>query len=702
MWKLLRIMKRKLFGYLVESHPVILRKYVDYRQNNAGTHEKHRYLTWVYVFIWNFNYRVLRKKVNENFVGGRKSGRTNHQTRPALRGPESNSYNRPAPQHFAKQFLDYDVISFDIFDTLILRPFSDPNDLFLFLENKFDYINLAKLREKYEQEVRRRVEEQTNGNSREVTIEQIYEELSKWTGIDKQQGIEAEYNLELEFCFANPYMKIVFDILKANNKRIIAVSDMYLPKPMMERLLRKCGYEGFEEIFVSCDYGVSKRNLGLYNVVEEKLTKGLRVIHVGDNFVPDIEKAIEAGWEAVHYRNVHHIGNKFRPTGMSKLIHTAYSGIANTHLHNGSTAVFNPYYEFGFLYGGLFSVGFSNYIHEYAEKHGVEKILFLSRDGAVLKKAYDHIYGDKAVDNEYVFWSRNPSRMIASRKYKYDYLNQYVEIKANGTYILEDVISAMDLRFILDRLEMYELSSTEYLTSENKGNLIKLLTDNWVEIQDHYSKSAEAIRKYLKPIIGDAKKIGVVDIGWHGTSIMGIRAVINDVLGMNCEVHGLMVATSSKNPDHITSLLMSRKINAYMFSPLENRNYLFSHRSRSENNVLMELFCTAAHPSVLAFRLDNDGELVLDFDIPEVENYEIINEVQRGMLDFVEKYTETFKEYDYMFRVSGLDAYQPVKHIFTDLTYIRKFFGHYSYNRLLGNQKRRHMTTINDILRKTR
>ncbi len=34
------------------------------------------------------------------------------------------------------EILKYDVISFDIFDTLLLRPFIKPTDLFLYIETK--------------------------------------------------------------------------------------------------------------------------------------------------------------------------------------------------------------------------------------------------------------------------------------------------------------------------------------------------------------------------------------------------------------------------------------------------------------------------------------------------------------------------------------------------------------------------------------
>ena len=47
------------------------------------------------------------------------------------KGPESQASNRVSVMNFAKGLMAYDVISFDVFDTLLFRPFSSPSDLFM-------------------------------------------------------------------------------------------------------------------------------------------------------------------------------------------------------------------------------------------------------------------------------------------------------------------------------------------------------------------------------------------------------------------------------------------------------------------------------------------------------------------------------------------------------------------------------------------
>lgn len=52
--------------------------------------------------------------------------------------------------------------------------------------------------------------------------------LEKWIGIDKALWMEREIEAEKKLCYANPYMKILIEKLKTKQKRMIAVSDMYL------------------------------------------------------------------------------------------------------------------------------------------------------------------------------------------------------------------------------------------------------------------------------------------------------------------------------------------------------------------------------------------------------------------------------------------------------------------------------------------
>ena len=59
--------------------------------------------------------------------------RKKYTVKPCVSAPESSFVKRPSYTLMAKKFLVNDVVSFDIFDTLILRPFDNPKSVFFIL-----------------------------------------------------------------------------------------------------------------------------------------------------------------------------------------------------------------------------------------------------------------------------------------------------------------------------------------------------------------------------------------------------------------------------------------------------------------------------------------------------------------------------------------------------------------------------------------
>lgn len=58
--------------------------------------------------------------------------------------------------NFAKGLMSYDVISFDVFDTLLFRPFSSPSDLFMLVGERLDIMDFTQIRLQAEEEARQK------------------------------------------------------------------------------------------------------------------------------------------------------------------------------------------------------------------------------------------------------------------------------------------------------------------------------------------------------------------------------------------------------------------------------------------------------------------------------------------------------------------------------------------------------------------
>ena len=133
--------------------------------------------------------------------------------------------------------MQYDVISFDIFDTLIFRPFSEPTDLFFFLGEKTGILDFKRLRMQAEAEAR--TQKYKEEKHYEIKLSDIWSRLENEIGVTKEQGMQMEQALEMEFCYANPFMQQVFTQLREHGKRLVITSDMYLSKAFISELLQK-------------------------------------------------------------------------------------------------------------------------------------------------------------------------------------------------------------------------------------------------------------------------------------------------------------------------------------------------------------------------------------------------------------------------------------------------------------------------------
>ena len=187
-----------------------------------------------------------------------------------------------------------DVISFDIFDTLIFRVVEDPIDVFTILENEWKINGFAIARQKAERKLREK--------TREITLYSIYELLHEKLGIEIKEGIDKELEVEKKVCFANPYMFSIYCELKKRGKRLIAISDMYISEKQMRDLLQSCNYQ-LDNIYISCDFGVGKTEGKLQNIVKQDFPSDTKFIHIGDNKIADILGSKEAGWNTWYYPN---------------------------------------------------------------------------------------------------------------------------------------------------------------------------------------------------------------------------------------------------------------------------------------------------------------------------------------------------------------------------------------------------------------
>ena len=584
---------------------------------------------------------------------------------------ESSRLNRAKPFHFVLDLLKYDVISFDIFDTLILRPFAQPIDVFNIVGKRINYpsifIGFKQGRMESEREARNQREKET-GN-REVNIYEIYEQMERKLGVDKELGVQTEIQTEMDYLFANPYMKIVFNILKSQGKTIVLTSDMYIPGDIMKKIVQKCGYEGFDKLYVSCDYRCNKISGELYRRLSKDY-KNKKIVHIGDNPSADIEGAKKAGLETRYYRNVNEAGKDYRGDWMAELTGSAYSGLVNAYIHNGLNH-FPFFYEYGFIYGGIYVLGFCEWIEKRAREENIDKLIFLSRDGDIYQKVYNKYYGN--VSNDYIFWSR-----FANLKYLIEFnqdafVDRVIKQKTFGTLDVEigSILESLSIRAKESTLKKYGLYKNSILSKYNQEAFSHFIRDNWNEICDSYQNEKNMIMNEVRTLLGTGKKIAVIDVGWTASGPLGFKTFVNQYISNEYEIKCWMAGGAGGYGSGVSVLpyYLDGTVEAYLFSPFHNKRNAQIHTSENvavTNNAVFELFTQTQYPSFRGLSENGDYE----FDIPENENFEIISQIHKGILDFCELYRKTFAKDSYLYQISGFDAYRP----FAKMAFDKNFF----------------------------
>ena len=643
-------MRIQIYNALVNRKPGISYRYHKFHDGSTGFK---KVLSWFYLIWLNFAYYVLFCR---NL--GKVPVAAYYEEKKVPADVSESSLVRtdgvPEPSEFAARLKTYDVISFDVFDTLIFRPFSDPTDLFYLVGEKMGIQDFKNLRIRAEKKARDIVHKTSDGY--EVTLEQIWNELAEETGLDASEGIRIETETEKTLCFANPYMLEVWDELKEAGKKLIIVSDMYLPAETIKGILEKNGFTGAESIYISCELGCNKYEGRLYRKVLDDLRKdmpGAKVIHVGDNPRSDLKRAEANGFETAFYPNVNRNQLLYRPFDMSVVVGGAYRGIIGSHIYNG-LKTYSREYEYGFIYGGLFVLGYCKFIHDYLVKENPDKLLFLSRDGDILKKVYDYMYpGDPT---EYVLWSRKAALKLMAGYDKHDYFRRFIDHKVSDGITIGDALDSMELHGLKDKLGA-ELKASDRLTTSTAGKLKAFLSSNWDAVLSSYEEQQVATKSYFVKLLEGCSKAVCIDIGWAGSGALSISFLAERVWKMPCKITGLIAGTNTpynSEPDASEAFLQSGKLVSYMFSQAHNRDLLKKHDPAKGYNIFWELLLASPNPCFEGYYPEGPHFGKSDIDAGKAE------EIQRGIMDFARIYTETFKSYPYMLNISGRDAYAPV------------------------------------------
>lgn len=605
---------------------------------------------------------------------------------------ENTIAKREPIEQVVEKFSRYDIISFDIFDTLIFRPFENPTDSFYLLEAENKLLSFMKYRREAESEARKNT---TKAND-EINIFDIYAELQNYYDISAPYNMaEKEIELEKQICYANPYMFEIYKKLLEKGKKIIAVSDMYIPEQYMRQILDSCGYTGITDIFVSCDYGVTKTSGLLPKLVKEKIGKEKTIIHIDDNR-KCIAGCKKASWITYHYKQCNAIGSPYRINYTHSPVAQMYKGIINNYLHCGAYKL-NPQEEIGFAYAGIAVCGYVEWINNFCKKNNCDKILFLARDMDIFYKVYDQYYGD--IPHEYVQSSRNALRQLYFEHCPGDFLEQIVDARIDMNKTFENTLQEADLDFLINTAKKSGIDLNKILSNSNKRELKKLIIDNKEEIIKAYNASNEPARQYFKEKIGSAKKICIAGLGWAGSELIYLKWLINDKWKLPVEIMGTMFGADIN--DKANSLYFRKEWESYAFNCSLNTNLLFEiTKQYMVSHLAVEHIFTSQEASLLKFSTDETNRLIFIRN-EKNPNKELIAHVQNGIIEFVNELKKHRRSFQGKIPINGADAYTPLYILLDNYKYLSITMGDFMENprTLTGMSKNKDYIPLKKMLK---
>lgn len=321
------------------------------------------------------------------------------------------------------------LISFDIFDTLILRPFAKPEGLFSLIEIQQNIKGFKEARVKAEVDARRKA------SFREITIHQIYANIpEEYKGL-----LDIELQSEIDNTFINDEMKEIFDYAIKKDIPVIITSDMYLPKYTILDILKNNGIIGFRKLYLSSEYKKSKADGFLYQEIIKDFPdiNSNKILHIGDNFKADIESASKHGLKTFFYPSIKDQFIKQYPR-----IKKLDTSVPENNLMLGKMLLawkksfkkfneLNYWGRLGFLYSGAFCLTFTEYINNVINKENIDKVLFIARDGYTLNKTYKILYD--GVDSAYIYCPRAFKKYLNTNNDKITEFKSYLNSVNGGS-----------------------------------------------------------------------------------------------------------------------------------------------------------------------------------------------------------------------------------------------------------------------------
>ncbi|WP_146001356.1 HAD family hydrolase [Chimaeribacter arupi] len=556
----------------------------------------------------------------------------------------------------SQQIIKHDIVSFDIFDTLLYRPFKSPTDLYTFINHEARAITgIATLDFKT---VRRAAEKTAflaaiERGEGEVTFEEIYQVLAADLALDEtimRRLMQAEMSAERELLYPRVSGYKAFLEAKSLKKRIIIISDMYLPESFLAEILEKNGYTGYERLFVSSTYRAKKHSGVLFDrVLEQMQVDPSRILHIGDNLDADVKRAKSRGLKPFHLIKASEVfeknSNYTLPWSRDEARHALdwrmLLSIAGNRLHdnpylphrNGTVFGGSPW-KLGYYGFGALLLGYTKWLLENAVRDGVEDLYFLSRDGKVMKAAYDAVAPlyPNAPRSHYLLCSRRAVNLakVENMSDILDLLHVDFAHRVRLSHLLKHRFGINSDIIPQEILKEHDYTLESPLTAADIPRLEALFNDLQPILLAAAAEERTHYLDYLQQSgIYGATKNAIVDIGYAGT----MQESLHQLSGGEKEIGGYYLMTFRQALKRVAQ--RNLPVRGYLAEFIDRHD---TYHPFCRHVPLYETLFSSEDTSFICMTRDWEKNLYPVFMARspiEARREEVVYKVQQGAIEFI-------------------------------------------------------------------
>lgn len=412
--------------------------------------------------------------------------------------------------------------------------------------------------------------------------------------------------------------------LKGRGKRVILISDIYLPSGHLKQLVADKSLDPYvDDVVSSADSFNAKASGSAWPLLRDRFELDPeRWIHIGDNPISDGVKPDEFGIRALVLRDLdekHRLGiarHLYACARNNPLLRGRYIQQLMLPLEGENREV-PALYTDGYNFLGPVLGFFCLSVLDYCRKYGIRRLYFCSREGWTLMRVFEELLPFVAPEGDfpesaYLYVSRIAVAGAACAR------NGLTELAASAALLpgnnrdFRDVcrVFGLDIQPLLPFLERHDLGAhdpigpaTPGVTPALRRKFKELLVDE--EFQTEIKRQTRPAQIKLESYLNqegffDYTDVGFVDIGWLGT----IQHFLVEAIGHRLHkprVHGMLLGATRLMPyrdDHesrLTGVLFDRLRFSFPESLVETVKDLF------------EETCRAPHPSVVGYRRGEEG-----------------------------------------------------------------------------------------------